>query len=358
MKRIVLKGDNDNLGLQGSVPNGVMISLSGLTLVETTGTTEYTHNKVLYLGNNKIILYTSTMNFIGAKPLSLSTDNGITFNKISDVKIGPTYNQQNSYRDTCVLNNGSIIAINPDNTLTGLTIRSDDDGYNWYSFGSSLYTGLTSSNANICCITNIGGDVLLGGCTDAKIIKSIDSGNTWTIIKTISNENFISTICNMGNGVILAGSTFSGSGSYGGKIYRSTDNGETWDNGTTLYVTKTNGLGNKMRYVWDICQSNGYIYVVTFIHGYPTIIGDAEVLRSNDGLTWINVSQNSQQVFKYVSSFENNVLYTFENTGLAYSDDFGYNWIETGNDNLFNQTCSIGGGKLFVVGGYQYKIIS
>jgi len=40
MKRIVLKGDNDNLGLQGSVPNGVMISLSGLTPV-SVGTIAY-----------------------------------------------------------------------------------------------------------------------------------------------------------------------------------------------------------------------------------------------------------------------------------------------------------------------------
>lgn len=240
--------------------------------------------------------------------------------------------------------------------------RSSDGGLNWQKMPvtpvSSWYSPLA-----------VGADGNLYAGQGSKIFRSEDNGETWAQIGSISNH----TIFALPGGEILVGS-------YQGGIERSVDNGQTWTtvantiqfaenfaynpNAGEVYAWEDNVSSNTMGKVWR-SKDNGLTWDVMLeslnLQPYqfafsPTggIFFGAEDLiwRSLDnGATWTSIDpmlpQSSRDVSVAVS--QTGRLFAFEWYLSKYSDDNGNTWktLEDSGRNPLGALSSTPDGKIF-----------
>jgi len=170
----------------------------------------------------------------------------------------------------------------------------------------------------IMSLLDLGTGVVLAGTTKnavhgGKIYRSTDYGLTWDAGYDLNviNPNYVSvySLLNLGNGIVLA------AGYYGGFILRSTDYGKTWTEVQTIGVDSTNCLTN--------CD-NG-IVLMSHVGG-----GTVQVWKSVDyGLTWSQAAVLGTETSLYAISYlgAGVCLAGTGPAGKVYrSTDYGSSW--------------------------------
>lgn len=240
----------------------------------------------------------------------------------------------------------SNVYINENNTIyAGMNklSRSFDGGLTWDSIFFYHQGGLES-------IYTIGDSIVLLG-TWGGIFLSVDSAQTWEHVLVTYNMEVVNSIVSNSEGTLFAGSTAIVGEDYPGGVYRSFDNGATWELSNMDYY-----------FVSAIAiNSNDEIFAATRGHFYT---GGRGVFKSIDG------GESWEQIFdSYLISgidinSSNEIAIGCANQGPPYggvfcSYDNGLNWQEVTNnlpsDNIrkikFNED-----GYLFVKSNFDHRL--
>ena len=179
--------------------------------------------------------------------------------------------------------------------------RSTNYGGSWI-----LSTNNLQYFNSIC--TNINGSIF-AGC--GSVYRSTDNGETWELSKSLSESSAIG-INSVGH-VFVGYSAYHGMFDYEHGIIRSTDNGETWD---TLAIN----------YTASSYASNtaGDFFIGTYSNN---------IYRTTDnGNTWVQITinlsdYNPYDIVVYSLHIDNDgKIYAGINDGLIYSQDNGITW--------------------------------
>ncbi len=136
---------------------------------------------------------------------------------------------------------------------------SSNGGSSWALRGSF------ESSYLISALENMGNGVIIAaGYGGNNIWRSVNSGESWTAVKTIEgNESYAKFIKHIGNGIVLLGYAEGQ-----GKIYRSIDYGLTWDDGREIAECQN---------YHSILVDEGTIYIS---------VGNALYKSEDNGATW------------------------------------------------------------------------
>ncbi|HET7152192.1 MAG TPA: T9SS type A sorting domain-containing protein, partial [Candidatus Kapabacteria bacterium] len=192
--------------------------------------------------NSGIMFATSmgaNLEFVIGNGVFRSKDTGRTWN----------YIPLNAFCYSLALDNNGHVFVGTADGNSGRVYRSTDRGMTWNYI-------LLSNKVNVdALVTNRNGDVFAGtGDADSGIYRSLDNGLTWQVVGLKGIK--INTLAINFNQHIYAG-TYNG-------VFRSTDNGDTWD-------TINTGMGSIK--VNDLAfDKTGYLYAAT----------DSGVYRSNE----------------------------------------------------------------------------
>jgi photosystem II stability/assembly factor-like uncharacterized protein len=162
-----------------------------------------------------------------------------------------------------------VITINDINTIytaSGTLYRSFDNGLTWDSLFYHSQGGLTS-------VFSIDDETIILG-TWGGIIKSADSGQTWYQVLDVLNSEVVNDIGSNSQGILFAGSISYIGGDYPGGIYRSDDNGESW-----------NLVGLEYNFVSSV-EINSYDTVFVGTRGHWYSGGGGVFMSSNNGNSW------------------------------------------------------------------------
>ena len=210
---------------------------------------------------------------------------------------------------------------------TNAVYRSVDHGNNWTAAGSFY-----SENGAIA--VNEGGCLFMGNPTG--VYRSYDDGANWMKIgeQPVMMDQAIAITPN--------GDLFAASSSYNSRVYRSTDNGDTWEDvglsNATALVVHPNGLlyaasTNGIRYfngagwtfvglygidIIDLAINNeGFLFAATYNGFYRSMDG---------GANWDQLMPNTTRV-RVVAVNTNNVVFACSESGnVYYSSDNGGQW--------------------------------
>lgn len=176
----------------------------------------------------------------------------------------------------------------------------------------------------IHCLTVNSSNHIFAGTDDNGIFRSMDNGNTWTNVN--NNDLFNTTIQALAinsSGDIFAG-TMSG-------IYRSINNGDSW---TKIFDSNTHSIA--------IDSASGNIYAGTLIGTY----GGRIYRSTDDGHIWIEVNSGLEDIptgssvealaINPAGDIFAGIYHKDGGSGVFFSPDSGDNWIEVNNDSLTN----------------------
>ncbi len=262
------------------------------TFAGTTGGTLYrssndgaSWSQVLGTTNTEMegIAISGSTVFVASDSLYISNDSGSTWT----VRNYPD-GYSNPQGLLAVLGDYLILASREDLYLTS------DQGITW----ETIHQAPTTSN----CLVVKDGNIYVGG---VSLIHSNDSGKTWT---DDSLADRIQSIASEGNN-IFAGSD------YRDKIYRSTDNGITWD--TTSIGLPPIGSQGPYEVITSLYQDSSILFA-----GTPF-----GLFRSLDiGTSWTKVS--SMQGLSFIRSGDYLLAGTVTE-GIVRSTDHGLHWISS-----------------------------
>jgi photosystem II stability/assembly factor-like uncharacterized protein len=210
-------------------------------------------------------------------------------------------------------------------------------GLNWYTVAQLDSGGFIYS---LCDVGN--GIVLAGTGIGGHMYRSTDYGNTWSVGTKPANESAFYSMINLGNGIIIAGTWLLG------HILRSTDYGQTWsDMGQKFTQTR----------IYSLCYlGNGIVLAGTYANG--------KILRSTDyGLTWSDLGTQFTQTGIFSLCYLGNGIVlagTSANGKILRSTDYGLTWSDLGSQ--FTQTaiyslCYLGNGIVLAGSSANGKIL-
>jgi len=214
-----------------------------------------------------------------------------------------------------IVTNGEGISLNGQQVAhSGILNKFSDRGLleEWglkWTASSQLF-----GETHIQCVCNVeNGIVLAGTRPNGKIIRSTDSGLNWTDLGQQGSEIWVNTICYLGNGICLAGT------SNGAKVYRSTDYGLTW-----AVAVDLNNLYSETSITDIIYLGNGICLLASY--------SSSRIYRSTDyGQTWTQIGQVSTglHLLTYVG---NGIVLgsTLLSGHIVRSTDYGLNWTDLG----------------------------
>jgi len=210
----------------------------------------------------------------------------------------------------------SSLATTADGTIyIGTFYNTDDKGVYCLSPGSSnwKFSGLLENSPYSLEIAPTG--EIFAGCT-GKIFKSIDNGNSWyPVCNCVGNWTVIKAF---GNGLVFAGNAM---GSTTNSILRSLDNGESWD---TVFQTSSN-----CEPVYDFVRApDGTIYM-----GTTHYFNGGGVYRSSDnGTTWEYIGLPNEQIMSVVVNAAGEVFAGGYTNGIFKYDGYGASWTLLKNE--------------------------
>ena len=226
--------------------------------------------------------------------------------------------------------NGNLVAFTIDNvTDAGWIWLSMDEGTRWTTVKlDSLLVDSYNNSAIYTIAIDSSKNILIG--TSGFIAISSNAGQNWSRNSTTLTQGVITGINVRNTGEIFASSSTEG-------IFRSTDNGVTWDQ---LNI----GIKNQSLSSLAVHQ-NGDVYAGSFNIIY----------KSTDvGLHWTQLTTNfpakAGSVSNLVVSTQGNIIAGVDNAGVFWSTDNGATWAQKGTGlfaSKINALVSTPSGKVF-----------
>lgn len=169
-----------------------------------------------------------------------------------------------------------------------------------------------------------------------SIIVTSDGGNKWTKLpcnklpKFEKGEAFFAA--SNTNIVVIKNTVWIASGGTKARVLKSTDFGNTW----TVYNTPII-QGNQSQGIYSIDftdKNNGFI--IGGNYAKPTNNCANKALTSDGGKTWKLVADNQNPTYKscvqYVPNTHGKELFAVGKTGVSFSNDSGYSWAKVSNE--------------------------
>jgi photosystem II stability/assembly factor-like uncharacterized protein len=226
-------------------------------------------------------------------------------------------------------------------TLNGSFYKTIDGGANWEA------VFLPGNTEAICGMDAVNATTIYG-CgaffQPAYIIKSTDSGTTWTYIDMSDYATGLVEVLFTSELVGYA----SGKNNQGGVLLKTADGGETWE---ILYNTSIEG-----EYVWklQILASNPNIMFgsVSSVFDLPGKL----IKSTNSGQSWIskNVPDTDIQAVGFIT--ENHGWMGGHNSGFLETFDSGTTWITTGFGFALNRFVFLENNVAYACGASIYKL--
>ena len=201
-----------------------------------------------------------------------------------------------------VTTDGTIYVGGSSSTSTNGVYRLTPGGAGWE------YLGLRNSIIGSIEIIPTG-DILVGA--NDTIFRSVDNGNTWDTVYT--EKGNWAAIKAFGNGLVLAGNTSGGSGV--NSVLRSSDNGETWN---IVFQTASN-----CEPIYDFAKApDGTIYMGT-THYFS---GGGVYRSSDDGTTWEYIGLPDKWIMTVVVNSSGEVFAGGNSNGIFKYNGSGTSW--------------------------------
>lgn len=226
-------------------------------------------------------------------------------------------------------------------------LRSVDVGLTWEDMGSQF------TNRGILGISGLGtsgvviAGIISGSTLGGNIIRSTDKGLTWSNLGTFGVSNMHDT-ADLGGGVCLA------CGGPTAKIFKSVNYGESWNHVATLSE-------GSISEVLSLSYKEGLCFACTYDYDDEHLCNRGEIFRStNYGVNWVSVYESTPEEHWW---FEE-VLYLGNGIVLASggfwgnifrSTNYGITWAPTRPSayELYIVELADCGGGLCLAGGYS-----
>ena len=226
-------------------------------------------------------------------------------------------------------------------TLNGTFFKTTDGGSNWTEVTN------ISPNPNAICGLDAVGSSTIYGCgayfNPAHIIKSTDSGDTWTFIDMSAYANALVEVLFLDE---LTGFA-AGRDSNGGIILKTTDGGLTW---TQIYNTNISG-----EYVWKLqtLDSNSNIVFGAVSSVTPN---NGKLIKSVDGgANWQSLESVETDIQAVGFITENHGWMGGHTTGFYETLDGGLTWNNLNVGNNLNRIFIINTTTAYASGTTVYK---
>lgn len=226
-------------------------------------------------------------------------------------------------------------------TLNGSFFKTIDGGINWTEVTN------ISPNPNAICGLDAVGSSTIYGCgayfNPAHIIKSTDSGDTWTFIDMSSYANALVEVLFLDENIgFAAGRDFNG-----GLILKTIDGGLSW---TEIYNTNISG-----EYVWKLqtLESNDNI-----IFGAVSSVAsnNGKLIKSiNGGVNWLSFDAPETDIQAVGFITENHGWMGGHTTGFYETLDGGQTWNNLNIGNNLNRIFIINASTAYAAGTTVYK---
>lgn len=240
-------------------------------------------------------------------------------------------------------------AVSPDNPELMFLAVSGTTGSGLYtSTDGAAWTAINPANSGQCYgiyVDPDNADFLILGA-EFGIFKSTDGGANW--VQALTTSNFA-------RGVVKFNGTFY-SVVYGGSVYESTDNGDTWTMAAGNFVEKTWQamgvsdagalfgnwgsiiLGDGQSYAQSVeGLNNAYVHTTVYYADrnelWAGTEGSGVWLSTDMGVSWENKSSGLQGYWTYSfaptnhNDWQVDRMMAATNNGVYYTDDFGENWV-------------------------------
>jgi hypothetical protein len=271
--------------------------------------------------------------------------------------------------DNLTRNRAVMVNINYADRKTYLQY-SDDLGATW----STVYSQLNQAASTIS--TNGSNLYMIPTSTGTVLLSSNASSWSNQRVSALSNDpRLTGTAYKPGTSTWWVGGTLSNAGVRTVYVFKTTDDGQTWDAGTPI---TTNGFtdrgSNRVPYVFPYSwQSNIDPYTeggvaLTYKNGV-LLLGGNQVLRStDDGANWSAVSTGLVEVAQFSVEHDTvwlaagsslytsfcNTSYTADARTLMMTTDFGETWMPTSGDFNLNAYSVKYGNGAWLASGIAY----
>ncbi|WP_431137581.1 YCF48-related protein [Psychroserpens mesophilus] len=226
-------------------------------------------------------------------------------------------------------------------TLNGTFFKTIDGGVNW-----TQVTNITP-NPNAICGLDAVGTATIYGCgayfNPAHLIKSTDSGDTWSFIDMSSYANALVEVLFLDENTGFAG----GRNSNGGLILKTTDGGLTW---TEIYNTNVSG-----EYVWKLqtLEGNNNIMFGAVSSVAPN---NGKLIKSIDGgVNWLEFESVETEIQAVGFITENHGWMGGHTSGFQETLDGGQTWTDLNIGSNLNRIFIINATTAYASGTTVYK---
>ena len=173
----------------------------------------------------------------------------------------------------------------------------------------------------------VSGEIIYAATADGDLFGSTNMGNWWQSIKPQAMHDFNGKLAVLGNTLF-----YIGSGIAGGRVFRSTDAGDSWTMSDTNLTDQS-------------------ILAVTVLSEKTLYVGtDNGVFRSTDGgESWMEINTGIINTHIEDLIFFRNALYAVTDDGIVKSADGGNSWVPM-NEGLVasdGAVLTVSGGKLY-----------
>jgi len=226
-------------------------------------------------------------------------------------------------------------------TLNGVFFKTIDGGATW-----TEVTNISPNPSAICGIDAVGTSTIYA-CgayfNPAHIIKSIDSGDTWTYIDMSTYANALVEILFLDENIGFA----AGRSSVGGNILKTIDGGLSW---TEIYNTNVSG-----EYVWKLQTLVGNTDIM-FGAVSSVSPNNGKLIKSTDGgANWLDFESVETEIQAVGFITENHGWMGGHTTGFQETLDGGQTWTDLNIGNNLNRIFIINSTTAYAAGTTVYK---